>query len=224
MDRSIHLLEALIPLIKSFQDQRSSGDLMDFLRYGLAVEHAKESTEQCSDSAIGLMQGYQNAGAQLAFHVHRLHKYTKYYIKEAFKGHSILNADEFSFLVAILEEGPMNKSALIAFNVHEYPSGMEVIKRLIQKGLLLEKMDPEDRRNKIIHATEQGKNVFIQCAVEMSKVSKVMQADLTLEELTSLNAVLARLDHFHERIYKDGDSFSPDNVLSRHFDHPGSDT
>ena len=47
-------------------------------------------------------------------------------------------------------------------NVHlvEFTTGMDIIKRLLNQGLITESLNESDKRSKLIHTTEEGKAVL----------------------------------------------------------------
>ncbi len=67
---------------------------------------------------------------------------------------------DFQFLFVLNEHGDMTKSQLISANNMEMSSGIEVVNRLKRAGWIEEKNNPDDRRSKLIHTSEQGKAVL----------------------------------------------------------------
>jgi DNA-binding MarR family transcriptional regulator len=209
MDRRLELIKQLLPQVDAFVKADAQGGVDDFIAYLHEMKElkpdrsaAKRTVEEENEaSAIALMNSYQDHGASLAFHLNRLGKYAKYYVKEGFKGTALINADDFGFLASVMEHKEISKSALIAYNVHEIPSGMEVIRRLIKKGLLQERVNKDDRRVKMISATELGQATFFEAMQRMRPIAQLVCGKLSDSELEQLNALLGRLDHFHEQIY-----------------------
>ena len=167
---------------------------------------------QPANSATALLTSYDDPRTLLAFHVNRLGKYAKYYIKDALKGTELVTADDFGFLASLVEKGEMSKSSLITYNVHEVPSGMEVIKRLLQRGLIKERVDPEDRRMKLLSVTDRGMQQFFLLTQRMQRVASIVGGKLSEDELVHLNELLGRLDHFHERIYQDQKDYDLETI------------
>ncbi len=223
MDKRLELISKILPHIDGFMDQQSDGSFHDFLAYlseqkvqPEGVTKKTEAIQDDSSSATSLMQAYQDHGASLAFHLNRLGKYAKYYVKEGFKETALLNADDLGFLASVMEHESISKTALIAYNVHEVPSGMEVIRRLVRKGLLQERVNKDDRRVKMISATEAGKMAFFQAIQCMRPIGRLICGKLSEEELQVLNELLARLDHFHEDIYRSQKAYDLEQILAKH--------
>lgn len=221
MDPRLNLLTALMPLIDSFCEEQKDQGLSGFASYlqsyaEMPGKHRSEEDPTTDRSAIELMDTYDDQGASLAFHLNRLGKYAKYYVKEGFKGTELLNADDFGFLATVVERGEVSKSALIIYNVHEVPSGMEVIKRLLKKDLLQERVDREDRRVKMISATEKGRAVFFDAIQRMQPIARLVCGKLSEQEVRALNMLLSKLDHFHEHIYKTEKDYNIERILQVH--------
>lgn len=63
---------------------------------------------------------------------------------------------DYQFLYILKEHGEMTKSDLISYNYMEMSSGIEVIKRLLKCELINDKINPNDRRSKLIYITSNG--------------------------------------------------------------------
>ena len=213
MNSAVNLIEKLLPLIQEFTANEREASLNDFANF-LASKTKEIPTAK--DSPIALFESYGNQEASIAFHLNRLGKYAKYYVKDAFKNLELINADDFGFLAAILERPNINKSELISFNAHEVPSGMEVIKRLIKNELIHEKTKLDDRRIKVLNLTEKGRNTFFRATVQMEKVAKIVTSQLSEDEKMLLKNILNKLDKFHENIYFTEKDYDIDNILNKY--------
>jgi len=79
----------------------------------------------------------------------------------------------------------------------EPPSGIEVLKRLLNKGLIEEFDDKDDKRAKRIKITEKGKKELQLVMPKMSEVFTMMTAELSLNEKLHLLAFLKQINDFH---------------------------
>jgi DNA-binding MarR family transcriptional regulator len=68
--------------------------------------------------------------------------------------------------------------------VHEKPTGLEVIKRLIKHGLLNERNDENDKRSKRVFLTDKGQALFYATVEQLNKVALIVSGDLTKDEKT----------------------------------------
>jgi len=214
--KSLEFLQSLLPDITAYVEQAtepSAEGFSDFIKSKKKIEQVPGDAE----SAIILMKGYDNTAASIAFHVARLSKYAKYYVKDALKHTPLLGMDDFGFLASVVENGELSKSALIAYNVAEVPTGMDIIKRLAKNELLEEVVNQADRREKLVHATELGKRVFFSATLGMAKVGGVVCGHLNEAEKKELLALLERLDHFHEKIYRENKQYDIDAITANYF-------
>jgi DNA-binding MarR family transcriptional regulator len=89
---------------------------------------------------------------------------------------------------------------LIKMHHLEPPSGIEVLKRLLNKGLIEEFDDPDDKRAKRIKITEKGRKELQIVMPKMSEVFGLMTAELSLNEKLHMLAFLKQMSDFHTSI------------------------
>ena len=82
----------------------------------------------------------------------------------------------------------------------EPPSGIEVLKRLLNKGLIEEYDDADDRRAKRIKITDKGKKELQLVMPKMTEVFRLMTAELSLNEKLHMLAFLKQMNDFHNGI------------------------
>lgn len=213
MNDTLKLIETLGPYLAEYVN---SGKPIDAKSFAAFLQEQHWEKEALTSESINLIHGYNQNGVTIAFHLNRLNKYAKYYIKEALKDSDLLNADDFGFLATVIERQPISKSEVIAFNVHEVPSGMEVIKRLLKNGLIREEIDLNDRRIKMLFATELGMGTLFQTTAKLQKVAKIVVGKLSEDEQRTLIELMQRLDHFHEDIYQNESSVDLDQINNKY--------
>lgn len=227
MESRLELISSLLEDIDNYIKQGGTGDKQGFLKYLLNTNYdvkkeIKTTSKGAPTEALQVMERSADQGAILAFHLHRLGKYAKYYIKESFKNSALLAADDFGFLAAIIEHKEISKTALISYNLHEVPSGMEIIRRLISRGLVMERVNQDDRRIKMLSHTELGLKEFIAATAQMQQIARVIAGDLKETELQHLNAILKRLDLFHLDIHRKAEETNNTNLSVALGLQPGS--
>lgn len=223
MAQSFELLEQLMPLIKEYAQSETESDVkgfVDFLhsRTLPPSEHllVPPSSEHSAIEVMHREDGPYAAEAAIAFHLSRLNRYAKYYIKDALKNSSLVNGDDFGFLASVIEKRTISKSDLITYAVFEVSSGIEVIKRLVRNGLISEQVSAEDRRVKMLAPTEKGMAVFFESLEQMKKVGGIVSAKLQPGEKSQLAETLKKLDHFHENIYNTSDTYDIETILAKY--------
>ena len=83
----------------------------------------------------------------------------------------------------------------------EYPSGIDVIKRLVKLGLLDEKPDESDRRSKRLQLTPAGNDVLMRAFPMLSEASNAAFGTLGHAEKTTIGNIMAKLEEFHWKHY-----------------------
>ncbi len=139
----------------------------------------------------------------IARRISLLYRYAKHYIKKALDGTPLTSVDDFSYLAAVCFTSHLTKTELIAMNIHEKTTGIEIIKRLVQRNLIEEIPNPADGRSKIVQITDHGRYVFFSIVKPMLRVSDIVAGNLTLEEKHILIALLDKLHAFHEPLFRD---------------------
>lgn len=131
-----------------------------------------------------------------------LYRYAKIYIKKALEGSQLQTADEFVYLTALLNRPGLSKMELIEMSIHEKTSGMEIIKRLLARGLAVQHDHTHDRRSKCLYLTEAGRAALFPVFGPMLQVGQLVGGNLSGPEKEQLAALLQKLDTFHKPIYQ----------------------
>jgi DNA-binding MarR family transcriptional regulator len=130
-----------------------------------------------------------------------LNRYSRLLIKKGLINFPQLVSEDFTYLYSLMEVESMTKIQLIEKNVHEKPTGLEVIKRLLKHGLVNERNDENDKRSKRVFLTDKGKALFFATIDQMNKVALIVSGNLSIDEKTQLHALLKKLEDFHNPIY-----------------------
>ena len=80
--------------------------------------------------------------------------------------------------------------------MHEKPTGLEVIKRLIKHGLVNERNDENDKRSKRVFLTDKGQALFYATVEQLNKVALIVSGDLTQDEKKQLYPLLKKIRRF----------------------------
>lgn len=157
---------------------------------------------------------YRDSVTEISILLVFMYRYAKGYLKKALKGSSLNTADEFSFLITIMTSESLRKSELIAKQIMEKTTGMEVINRLINNGLIIEYADKKDRRSKRVAITKAGRDEIRSVIPLMGKVAEIIVGNLSSEEINSLAYLLKKLDSFHNDIYTNKKNLALTDLLS----------
>lgn len=138
---------------------------------------------------------------EIAKQVIMLGRYSKHLIKKSLEKHPDLVNEDFTYLFRLMDYPSLTKMQLIEKNAHEKQTGIEIIKRLVRNGLLVESPDENDKRSTRISVTEKGKKVFAESMKDITMVSKIMCGKLDHEEKEQLLNSLKKLNTFHHTVY-----------------------
>lgn len=132
--------------------------------------------------------------AQFIFYMTR---YAKLYSKRILKDTPIKSLEEFGYLATLISFNQLTKIDLIQRNVHEKPTGMDIIKRLMKSGLISQEQNPDDQRSQVVSITPLGREITLGLFREMDKLTRVVTGPLSPIEKAQLAHYLKKLDDFH---------------------------
>ncbi len=192
MNRSLKIVDNVVNYINKFSQEcgKEPSNLTEFM---LWLNHKifddydfhKDRTEKEINLELTHLLTYQN-------------KYFKRYVKKVLLHSSISTADEYSFLLHLKFSDSLRKMELIGFHMLEAPTGIEIINRLLKKGLLEEFDDQDDKRSKRVRLTKTGKEEIEKLEPAMHEVYSKMSANMDLKEKAHIIYFLKKLDDFHQ--------------------------
>lgn len=183
-------LKEIVGLYETYTEEISSSekgieDFVLWLNKKLFTENSQKSDNQHSPDI------------HLTFLISLLGKHYKNYTRKILSGSEISNVDSYSFLYHLYLTESFRKMELI--NMHQLgaPTGIEIIKRLLARKMILEYDDPMDKRAKRIRITKKGINEIKRLNPEMDKIYKMMGGNLNLNSKIRLISELSELNEFH---------------------------
>lgn len=187
-------LVKLVNLWDRYSEQNADLDIK-----GFCLEYLSEIAE--SDS-LNKKPVFAIEGRLISL-VNRLNRFAAMYSKKALVHSELNNLEDWGYLITISHLGSPKKSELISELISEFPSGIEVIKRLLNNGLTEEYMDSNDRRSKRIKLTDKGRKVLFETMHYMKEISLLAFGPLSNAEKQLLMLILEKLDSFHLDHYKE---------------------
>lgn len=100
---------------------------------------------------------------------------------------------DFGVMEALLHKGPLPVNALGRKVLLTSGSMTAAVDRLEKRGLLRRQDDPEDRRSRVIHLTEAGRELISKLFAEHAASMEQAMAFLSDDEMNALAAGLRRL-------------------------------
>lgn len=140
-------------------------------------------------------------GKVLGNALNRLSKMSIFYSKKNLVDLELKTLEDFIFLRNLTEGGPLTKKQLIELHITEYTTGIEIIKRLIQLGLVKEKANLDDKRATSISTTVKGKAFLQKCYPYIEQIGAVIFGPLEDPEAMQLAQTLTKLDNIHTNLY-----------------------
>ena len=127
-----------------------------------------------------------------------LYRYAKLLAKNAIAGSALSTPDDFIYLITLVSQGSMTKTALIKFNVHEKSSGIQIINRLIANGFVEQLPSDADKRNRMIQITPRGLEILNANMQSIKAASTDVTEPLSKMEKMDLIRLLSKLEDFHQ--------------------------
>jgi MarR family transcriptional regulator, lower aerobic nicotinate degradation pathway regulator len=187
----------LVNLWAAYEQEQPEMSIQDFcLRY--LSEQAEDFNKDIDEEPITIP--INNWLGMLSGKVSR---YALMYTKKALAPLNFSSIDDMVYLVIVEELGNPRKSDVIHQALSEFPSGIDVIKRLVKMDLLEELPDETDRRSKRLRITTKGQEMLWRSFELVSKASDAAFSTLNSAEKMMLGGLLQRLDQFHWDHYKD---------------------
>lgn len=211
----LDLLTDIIEAYKSYQlsagaNQKSS--IADFSNWLNEQAYQKRKPENL---ALSDSIDYSTLEVEISTLVISLTRYSRLLIKKGLINFPQLVSEDFTYLYTLMDVESMTKIQLIEKNVHEKPTGLEVIKRLIKHGLVDERNDETDKRSKRVFLTDKGRALFFATIEQMNKVALIISGNLTQPEKEQLHTLLKKLDNFHNPIYLSHKEISIDQLVEK---------
>lgn len=207
--KSYQLIHQLIHFVEQLEEENPEQEVSMQEFAGFLLNKVADSTTQVvkresrfgNNDPISVERAHQlenNIGRLFVF----MSRYAKSYVKKALDGTPLQTAEDFSALAILLTHKHLSKSELISYNLQEKTSGTEVIRRLINAGLVKEWDDLKDRRSKNIAITDVGKDLLHHVFLDINHVGKMISGRLTTAEKLTLQYLLQKLENFHLELYE----------------------
>lgn len=191
----------LLHQVKDFENSNSCKPLSTVEDFRLWLNDKKYTQE----SPTKLFKNEQHQVAftdnEICKQVLLLGRYSKQLIRKGLGDFPELANEEFTYLYRLKDEPNLTKIQLIERNGHEKQTGTQIIKRLLEYGLIEEKNDKDDKRSKRLNITEKGEKTFHQSVEKVNLTSKILSCQLNEHEKTELFNTLAKLNEFHSHLY-----------------------
>lgn len=188
--------KTVIELIKYYDEFLANNENADFKQFGIWL-HKKTNPVKLNTPAIFK----KDDNRYIVWLVNRLSKYFRFYAKRVLNANGLSSMDEYYFLISISKLGIPAKNEVYKDTITEINTGTQIMKRLIDMGLIEEIPDENDKRIRRVKITEKGllvkENIYYQSTEDL----KVKTGNLDSEEKKQTIKHLAYLEKFHNDIY-----------------------
>lgn len=202
--KSKQLLKQIIDLVDQLESDQTHNDedlsLNDLLTYIQSKQNSLENDDRHNRIRIG-----QNIAL--------MYRYSKFYIKKSLQDSLLQTADEYMYLVELYSEDYLSKTELNNRNVMEKTSGNEVMKRLLQTGLIGECMDKDDKRKRRVFITEKGKEELLKTFPKLWKAAYLLPGLLTDHERGTFLELSDKICTVHRDIFVNHRDDDIDRIL-----------
>ncbi|MCE2961851.1 MAG: MarR family winged helix-turn-helix transcriptional regulator [Chitinophagales bacterium] len=199
VNNSMDFLEAYCRFVKE-QSKTKDIKLTDFAYWILNSENHKQKSSRSRSTESNSLSDNE-VEEEISRLLILMYRHAKIHIKGYLSEFPEIVQEDFTYLYALKRAGSLTKTQLIEVNVHEKTSGLEIIRRLINNGLIEESIDDHDRRSKRLVLTKKGETMFYSIKAVTRKIAKLVTGKLSLKEKGILHTMLVKLDLFHQPLY-----------------------
>jgi DNA-binding MarR family transcriptional regulator len=202
------VLEALLIYQKENHSQISPSDFAHWM-----IEREKQgSIPNRTDkvSAISVNEIEEEISRLLVL----MYRYAKGHLKTYLADFEDMNQEDFTYIYALKRSVSLTKIQLIEMNIHDKTTGLEVIRRLVKSGMIVESKDEQDKRSIRLRLTPKGENSFLTLKNETRKVAKLITGELVSDEKYNLYQMLIKLDAFHQPLFSSKHKADLDTLLA----------
>ena len=153
---------------------------------------------------------------KLVWLTHRLSKIFRWYAKETLLANGLNSMDEYFFLISITKLGMPSKTEVYADTITDINTGTQMMKRMIEAGLIEEYTDSQDKRVHRVKLTARGKRIKESFFQQSLSDLKLKSGNLSETEKKELIRLLAYLEKFHTNIYFHDSGLSFEEMIEKH--------
>ncbi len=208
-----NLIKDVLDLIATYQQESSSisiANIEGFKKW--IVTNYSYQTQDNEPYWEGKENGRSPESVINTLIVH-MNRYAKSYSKSAIYGSDFSTQEDFIYLITLKAFGAMSKMDLIKKNVHEKPTGMQIINRLTSQGWVDQIASKQDKRSKILHINDKGIQVLDKQMDKIRQATQIVTGDLTKPEKLELIRLLNKLNDYHLPIYEK--NIEPEDLLNK---------
>jgi DNA-binding MarR family transcriptional regulator len=196
----------VVNLFAEFHDETSSDNISDF-----SVWLNRRLNVLPSDA-----DNIGDNNRMLVWLIHRLSKIFRWYAKDTLLANGFNSMDEYFILISIAKLGSPSKTEVYADTIIEINTGTQMMKRMIEAGLVEESTDKLDKRVHRVKLTAKGRRIKDNFFQQSVSDLKLKSGNLSQTEKEELIRLLAYLEKFHTNIYFNDSGLSFEEMIEKH--------
>ena len=122
------------------------------------------------------------------------------YMRIALKGMPLRSIEDIMFCSALNNLGESRKTDVINYAMMEISTGTDILNRLIKKGFINQRVDPNDKRSRLLTLTPAGTIALKKCFKKAALARKLFLADLTEDDKKLITNILFPLQEKHSKL------------------------
>lgn len=202
-------LKQLIDLWEEYEDNSVQASLQEFAGWlhGKVAEQQVKSERatpvRFSSPPALSVQTLHNFDDNTLFleYISRIARFHEFYTRKFLEGLPINSRLEFQFLQTVNILQKAKKTDLINLHLVEYTTGMDIIKRLTNNGLLIEIQNENDKRVKLLELSEEGKKLLSVAEKRLKEERTMFLECISMNKWKKTMPFLKELSEFHNSIY-----------------------
>jgi DNA-binding MarR family transcriptional regulator len=183
----------ILQKLQEYQQQFPQGEFRDFCKFYLANEPLKIAAQsnlvRPKDAESLFMMSLTRS--TLAFWV---------YMRIALKDTPLPSIESIMFCAALHNLGESRKTDVINYAMMEISTGTDILNRLIKKGLIHERVDPKDKRSKLLKLTAAGTAALKKCFKKAAMARELFLTDISDDDKKIAIQILYPLQEKHSKL------------------------
>jgi MarR family transcriptional regulator, lower aerobic nicotinate degradation pathway regulator len=188
---------SVIPLVEKWEIFSNANPKKDMYAFANWLLDGRQ--EDVQNKKVHLDENGRGNAARAAILITKLQKYLSLYIKPAIIRLGFSREHEYNFLYQVSRMNKPTKNSLSKENMVEFSTGRDVIRRLIDRKLLMEKPDPEDKRAMLLTLTSLGKKTLEKSYEQISGSFTDFLGDLNSKEQSQLISILGKMNRYQAK-------------------------
>ena len=192
-------MKDLIKVLQQWEDYQKhhpGSEFEDFCRFYLASLKKKKLPIGASPKAnqppdLDSMFMMTLTRSTLAFWV---------YMRIALRDTHLSSIEDLMVCAALNRLGESRKTDIVNYAMMEMSTGTDILNRLIEKGFVNQRVDPDDKRSRLLTLSATGANALKKCFKKAGLARQIFLADVTEDDKKILAGILYPLQEKHSRL------------------------